>query len=124
VLPPAIRTLVWLITAREFDCGYAWQDSVNHARTAGLPQPLINAILRGNATPAATDEQAAAIAFCHELMRSNHHVCDATYDAAIRHFGVPATIQIAATLGYVAMMSCVANAFELPPEPDDSKPAL
>jgi 4-carboxymuconolactone decarboxylase len=124
VLPPATRTLVWLTTAREFDCEYAWRGSVNHARAAGLPQALIDAIQRGDPAPAIPDEQATIIAVCHELMRGNHHVCDATYAAAVKHFGVAATIQIAASLGYFAMMCCVANAFELPPQSDDTKPAL
>jgi 4-carboxymuconolactone decarboxylase len=124
ILPPAIRTLVWLITAREFDCEYAWAGSVQHARAAGLTPSLIDALRRDESPAAVTEEQATAIAFCHELMRGNHHICDATYNAAVSHFGVPATIQIAATLGYFAMMCCVANAFELPPQSDDSKPAL
>ncbi len=124
VLPAAIRTLVWLVTAREFDCDYAWMGSVNHARTAGLPQALIDALQHGKLAPAVTGEQAITIAFCHELMRGNHHVSDATYNAAVKHFGVPATIQIAATLGYFAMMCCVANAFEIAPETNDSQPAL
>ena len=124
VLPPAIRTLVWLVTAREFDCAYAWASSVTHARAAGLPQSLIDSLQRGEPASATTDAQATAIAFCHELMRGNHHVCDAIYNAAVKHFGVPATIQIAGTLGYFAMMCCVANAFELPQQVDDSKPAL
>ena len=121
VLPPAIRTLVWLVTAREFDCEYAWAGSVHHARAAGLPPSLIDALQRSESHAAATDEQAVTIAFCHELMRGNHHICDATYNRAVQHFSVPATIQIAATLGYFAMMCCVANAFELAPQTDDSK---
>lgn len=124
MLPPALRTLVWLVTAREFDCEYAWQGSAGHARAAGLPEPLIDALRRVESPSNPTEQQAAIIAFCHELMRGNHHVCDATYDAAVKHFGVPATIQIAASLGYIAMMCCVANAFELPPQSDDDKPAL
>ena len=124
LLPPALRTLVWLVTAREFDCEYAWQGSVHHARTAGLPQTLIDALRRGETPSNMTEPQATVVAFCHELMRGNHHVCDATYAAAVKHFGVPPTIQIAATLGYFAMMCCVANTFELPPQSDNGKPAL
>lgn len=123
-LPPAIRTLVWLVTAREFDCDYAWHGCLAAARNAGLSPALIDAVERGAPTPDASAEQSVAIAFCHELMRGNHHVCDATYDAAVKHFGVPATIQIAASLGYVAMMACAANAFEIATEPDTSRPAL
>lgn len=124
LLPPTLRTLVWLVTAREFDCEYAWQGSVHHARTAGLPQTLIDALRRGETPSDLAEPQATVVAFCHELMRGNHHVCDATYNAAVKHFGVPATIQIAATLGYFAMMCCVANTFELPPQSDDGKPEL
>ena len=124
LLPPTLRTLVWLVTAREFDCEYAWQGSVHHAPTAGLPQTLIDALRRGETPSDLAEPQATVVAFCHELMRGNHHVCDATYTAAVKHFGVPATIQIAATLGYFAMMCCVANTFELPPQSGDGKPAL
>ena len=124
LLPPTLRTLVWLVTAREFDCEYAWQGSVHHAPTAGLPQTLIDALRRGETPSDLAEPQATVVAFCHELMRGNHHVCDATYAAAVKHFGVPATIQIAATLGYFAMMCCVANTFELPPQSGDGKPAL
>jgi hypothetical protein len=46
------------------------------------------------------------------------------YDAAIAKFGVPATVQIAATVGYFVMMSLIANAFEVAPVGDDSRPAL
>ena len=124
LLPPTLSTLVWLVTAREFDCEYAWQGSVHHAPTAGLPQTLIDALRRGETPSDLAEPQATVVAFCHELMRGNHHVCDATYAAAVKHFGVPATIQIAATLGYFAMMCCVANTFELPPQSGDGKPAL
>lgn len=124
LLPPALRTLVWLVTAREFDSEYAWLASVHDARAAGLPLSLIDAIAHGAIPPALTDQQAVAIAFCHELMRGNHHVSDATYQATVAHFGVPATVQIAASLGYIAMMSCVANAFELSAGADATLPAL
>lgn len=123
-LPAPLRTLVWLTTAREFDCGYAWHASLAAARAAGLPPTLIDAIAHGTLPVGANAEHAAAIAFCHELLRGNHHVCDATYETAVKHFGVPATIQIAAALGYVAMMACAANAFELVPETDTLRPAL
>ena len=62
--------------------------------------------------------------FCHQLLRGNHHVTGTTYGAAVAQFGVAATVQIAATLGYFVMMGLVANAFELAPVGDDSRPAL
>ncbi len=124
VLPPELRTLVWLVTARDFDSEYAWQASIHPARAAGLPQSQIDALRLGEVPANVSERQATVIAFCHELMRGNHHVCDATYDATVKHFGVPATIQIAASLGYIAMICCVANACGLRPQSDDDQPAL
>jgi hypothetical protein len=40
------------------------------------------------------------------------------------HFGVPGTVQISAVAGYIAMMSIIANAFELAPAGDATRPAL
>lgn len=124
VLPPALCTLVWLATARELDCGYTWSASVTAAQAAGVSSTLIDAIARGKSLPDLKPAEASAITFCLELLRGNHHVCDGTYQTAIRQFGVPATIQIAASLGYIAMMSCVANTFALAPQADSSRPAL
>ncbi|MBM3340662.1 MAG: hypothetical protein FJY56_00895 [Betaproteobacteria bacterium] len=61
--------------------------------------------------------------FCTQLVGGNHRVSDATYCAAVKPFGVPLTVQIAASLGYIAMMACVANASEIAPQTDESRPA-
>jgi 4-carboxymuconolactone decarboxylase len=124
ILPPAIRTLTWLITARELDCDYAWAASVGAAHAAGIDAKLISAIEKGQSLPALSKEQKVLFDFCYQLLRGNHHVTDATYGAAIEAFGVPATVQIAGTVGYFVMMALVANAFEIPPVIDDSRPAL
>ena len=44
VLPPAIRTLTWLIAARELDCNYAWHASVGAARDAKVDASVIDAL--------------------------------------------------------------------------------
>jgi len=36
ILSPQIKSLVWLITAREFDCEYEWDAAVADARNAGI----------------------------------------------------------------------------------------
>lgn len=59
-----------------------------------------------------------------QLLRGNHHVGDAEYAGAVAHFGVPGTVQIAATTGYVAVMSIIANAFELAPAGEATTPAF
>jgi hypothetical protein len=107
------------------DARYTWSAGVSAARTCGLDARLVAQIERDTPLSAATVEQRALATFCRQLLRGNHHVGDAEYAAAIKHFfGVAGTVQIAAVAGYVAMMSIIANAFELDPAGDASRPAL
>jgi 4-carboxymuconolactone decarboxylase len=124
VIPPAARALTWLVAARELDCGYAWEAALPAARTAGVNDALIAALEGGRTMPALAAEERTLLDFCHQLLRGNHHVTDRTYGETIAAFGVPAAVQIAATVGYVVMMSIVANAFDVPPVDDASRPAL
>lgn len=124
VLPRATQTLAWLIAAREFDCNYAWDAAVRHARAAKVDSKLIEAIEHGKPVAALAGEHRVLFDFCRQLLRGNHHVVEETYQAAVRQYGVSGTVQISVTVGYFAMMSLVANAFNVPPAGDDAKPAL
>ena len=124
ILPPAVRTLTWLIAARELDCNYAWHAGVDAARAAGVGDGLIAGLENGKLATDITGAEKALFDFCHQLLRGNHHVSETTYRAAVDHFGMPATVQIAATIGYIVMLSLVANAFDVAPPGDDSRPAL
>ena len=124
VLAPAVKTLTWLIAAREHDCEYAWAASAPHARKAGVPDELVNSIWNRQPLTGVTKEQELLIGFCHQLLRGNHHVDDPAYRAAVEHFGTAATVQIAATIGYFVMMACVLNAFEVAPQSAGPEPQL
>ena len=124
VLPAKIRTLTWLIAARELDCNYVWQSSVSAARTAGVGAGLIAALEDDRAPAGAAPAEKLLFEFCRQLLRDNHHVGDTTYQAMIVEFGTAATVQIAATIGYIVMLGLVANAFDIAPPPDDQRPAL
>lgn len=122
VLPPAVKTLTWLIAAREYDCEYEWAACVRHARKAGVRDALIDAIRERKPLVGLTREQESLVEFCHQLLRGNHHVSETAYRAAVEHFGVAATVQIAATIGYCAMQAFVLNAFEVDPKAAESEP--
>jgi 4-carboxymuconolactone decarboxylase len=124
VLPPAVKALTWLIAAREYDCDYEWAASVPHARQAGIQDDLIDAIRERKPLAGLTKEQALLVEFCHQLLRGNHHVSDAAYRAAVEQFGVAATVQIAATIGYFVMWAFVLNAFEVDPKAAEAEPFL
>jgi 4-carboxymuconolactone decarboxylase len=124
VLPPAVRSLACLIAARELDSDYVWDACVRRAQAAGLEQRLIQGLQHGEPLTASAGEYRSVLDFCLQLLRGNHHVADATYRETVAKLGIPATVQLAVTLGYSAMVSLIANAFEVPASAEDSKPAL
>jgi 4-carboxymuconolactone decarboxylase len=123
-LDPASRALTWLITAREFDCGYAWKAALGLARKADIEQALINSIYQRTLPSSLPPERRIVSACCYQLLRGNHHIDDATYQAAVERCGLSSVVQIAATLGYVAMMSIITNAFELNASDDTAELVL
>jgi 4-carboxymuconolactone decarboxylase len=124
ILPPRLRTLTWLIAARELDCNYIWQSGVNAARAAGVDVELIAALEHDNLPAHLSAEDRLLFDYCYQLLRDNHHVSDARHAAVVKAFGVPAAVQIAASVGYIAMLALVVNAFNAAPPPDDTQPAL
>jgi 4-carboxymuconolactone decarboxylase len=94
------------------------------AGTGEIDARLIAAIQKGEAVANASSEQKLVFDFCYQLLRGNHHVSDGTYRAVVDHFGVPSAVQIAGILGYFVMMAIIANALEVAPEGDGSRPAL
>ena len=117
-LAPDLNALTWLMTARAFDAHYAWENAKVLAGRAGLSYSTIDAIARGVAARDIGEEQRLTCEFCRELLYGIHHIDDATYRATIERSGVKSTVQVAATVGYVAMMSIITNAFEIT-APDD-----
>lgn len=119
VLPPPVKTPTWLIAAREFDCDYEWAMALTHAQKAGVDDALIHAIRNRRELTGLSEEQKILVDFCHQLLRGNHHVSDASYRATIEHFGVAATVQIAASVGYFVMQAFLLNAFEVDPQAEE-----
>jgi 4-carboxymuconolactone decarboxylase len=123
-LPPAVKTLTWLVAAREYDCEYEIALAQAHARRAGVQSELIEAIVTGAALPQMPHEQALLTGFCYALLRGNHHVPDSTYGEVVATFGIPATSQIAASLGYFVMWAFVLNACGITAEDDQAEGLL
>ncbi len=124
ILPPKIRTLTWLIAARELDSNYVWRAAVDAATAAGVSAALIAGIESGHLPAGLDAAEQTLFDYCYQLLRGNHHVSDAGYQAVIATFGVPAAVQIAATVGYIVMLSVTVNAFNIAPCGDATRPAL
>lgn len=57
---------------------------------------------------------ALVVRFGRSLLR-DHHVDDATFDAACAAFGERDVVDLVATLGYQALLGCVLNGLEIKP---------
>ncbi|GIX47885.1 MAG: carboxymuconolactone decarboxylase [Candidatus Tectimicrobiota bacterium] len=115
-LPPAVRELAILTTARELDCQYEWTAHVPLARQAGVRPEAIDAIGQRTAPAGLTEEEALVVRFGQQLLRQ-HRVEEATFRAALARFGPQGTVDLTATVGYYGLVACVLNAFEVPLEP-------
>lgn len=124
ILPPAVKGLVGIITAREYDCDYEWDAFAPMAKRVGVQNEVVDAIKNRKQPTGLSKEQALVVEFCHQLLRGNHHVNEETYRAAIEHFGVRATVQIAISVGYFVMLAFMLNAFQVEYNPEVQAPAL
>jgi 4-carboxymuconolactone decarboxylase len=124
VLSQATKSTTWLVAAREYDCDYELELAQVHARRAGVQPELVDALVHGRTLPHMAHEQALLVGFCYALLRGNHHVPDSTYNEVVAAFGIPATVQIAATIGYFVMWACVLNAVEITSEDGQAEASL
>lgn len=120
-IPAPARALAWLLTAAELDCDYEWSMARAAAQESGLSAALVDAVGTRQPLPAGTTADLKVVAdFCQQLLRGNHHVSDEAYRATVDRYGTPATVQIAATVGYFVMQGVLLNAFEVAPEGEPS----
>ena len=77
-LPPRVKVLAVLATAREFDGDYVWTANLPQARNAGVDEETIQAIRERRAPQGLAPEDALIVQFTLELLRQ-HRITDATY---------------------------------------------
>lgn len=122
-LPETIRELAICLVARETGNQFEWQMHVPLAIKAGITQAAIEAIRAGRRPRELTVEQETAVDFVTELML-RHGVSDATYGEAVRRFGEPGTVELAALVGYFAMVCWIMNVARTPGVENSGIPPL
>ena len=118
ILSLRVRTFTAIILSRALDATYEWSGWVGWAVEAGVPQETVDAIRERRTPQNLTAEDALVLDFCTQLLTGNHRVSDATYKAALDHFGAQGVVELVATLGYFAMIAFPLNAFEIAPSPE------
>lgn len=108
-----------LVSARELDCKHEWAAHIIHGQKAGITKETIRAVYQKKGTESFSFEEAAIVSFVREMIH-NHRVSEATFQAVFARFGEKGMVELAATIGYYAMLACTLNTFDVytftPPE--------
>ncbi|NBR29835.1 MAG: hypothetical protein EBT83_15730, partial [Betaproteobacteria bacterium] len=121
VLTMRVRGFASLIGSRALNAPYEWSAWVNWAIEAGVPQDTVDAIRESRPPQNLTAEEQLITDFCMPLISGNHRLSDATFKAALDHFGAQGVVELVVTLGYFAMIALPLNAFEMRMSPDQKK---
>ncbi|MBI3916385.1 MAG: hypothetical protein HY322_05195 [Betaproteobacteria bacterium] len=121
ILSVKVRTFIALISSRALDGTYEWGAWVRWALQAGVSRVTVDAIRERRAPPDLAPEDALVLDFCTQLLTGNHRASDATYRAALEHFGAQGVVELVMTLGYFAMIAFPLNAFEIGPSAEQTR---
>ena len=122
-LPKKVQELAMLVTAREMDCQHIWNAHAGSARSAGVPDGLVDALRdRRELTALAPDEE-AVVNLGREFFRT-HKVSRGAFQAALEQFGVRGVVELTLTMGNYSMLSFAINAFDTDLPPNRTEPLL
>ena len=122
-LPPRLKELAIVFTARRWDAGFEWSVHARLALEAGLPRPVVEAIGRGETPDFADADEALIYRACREMYETRRF-SDATFAALKTLLGPQGVAELAGLLGYYALVSITLNAFDVPALEDASVPEL
>jgi 4-carboxymuconolactone decarboxylase len=111
-----------LVAARELECKHEWAAHVGHAQKAGIPMDTIRAVYEQRGAETFSLDDAQIVSFVREMIH-RHRVSEPTFQAIYGRFGEKGMVELAATIGYYAMLACTLNTFDVftAAPPDDLK---
>jgi len=118
-----VRELLTCAVARHVGNQFEWIVHAPAAVKAGVSAEAIEALRLGRrAAPLAEDEQ-LALDLAHEVLL-HHGVSEPTYAAAVARFGAPCVVEMAALVGYFAMVCWVMNVSHTPVQAGEGQRGL
>ncbi|WP_329141713.1 carboxymuconolactone decarboxylase family protein [Streptomyces sp. NBC_00670] len=122
-LPKHLRELALLMAARNWDAQYSWNAHVHQAIEAGVPEAAVKAIAERREADADFEDDAdlAFYRFCREIL-DDHFVTDATFAAALAHFGPKGLVDTIGALGNFTMLGMCLNTFQVDLQADKEPP--
>ncbi|MDA0998743.1 MAG: carboxymuconolactone decarboxylase family protein, partial [Proteobacteria bacterium] len=115
ILPDQLRELAILVCARHWRANYEWYAHAKIARAAGLPEPVIEAVMVKSTPPAgAGPEGVGAIYAFARALNENGEVGDGEFTAAMDLLGERGIVELTILVGYYGLISKLLNTFEKP----------
>jgi 4-carboxymuconolactone decarboxylase len=115
-----LRSVAILTAVREFDAEYVWAAQAAAARRNGVREELIELIRAQGDLGKLPAEEQEIVTYTRQLMRTNR-VDLAIFDALKNRHGTQWLVELTAVMGYFALVSGIANAFEVPAPPGADK---
>ena len=120
-LPREVYQFVVLMVARACGASFEWTDHVEHARAAGVPDDVIEAVRTLGDKPLPQPYATAAPVIRATLAWQD--VPDAAQSAAVATFGMKGFVELVVVAGFYQMFSAINQGFDVTP-PAGSKPAF
>ncbi len=121
-LPPRLSELAIMIAARQWSQLYEWRAHYPLAIKGGLDRQILVDLGAGKRPQGMQDDEAALYDYCTELYR-DRNVSDATFKAAVTHFGERGVMDVIGIIGYYDIVSMALIAQKATGNPGD-EPAL
>jgi 4-carboxymuconolactone decarboxylase len=121
-LPPKLKELAVLVTARRWTCQHEWVMHSKLALEGGLANETVDAIAGNREPEDLSDEEKAVYVFCREL-HATGRAGDESFRKIQDRFGLDGALELIALNGYYTLMAMVLNTAGLP-LPGDADPPL
>jgi 4-carboxymuconolactone decarboxylase len=120
-LPPRLKELAILVTARRWTCQHEWVMHSKLALEGGLAKEMVDAIAANREPKNLSDEEKAVYAFCHEV-HATGRAGDESFREIQDRFGLDGALELIALNGYYTLMAMVLNTAGLPLPGGDDPP--
>lgn len=112
-VPPRLRELAILVTARHYRQAYEWHVHAPAAVQAGLAAASLTALAADERPMTLQPDEAVVYEFCSELL-TTHAVHDGTYAAARTLLGEHGLVDLCGICGYYGLLALIMNVARTP----------
>jgi len=114
------RELAMSIVGRHHTSQYVWVAHVRHARTAQLPEDIIQALIARRRPDFLGDGDLECVYDFIQALLAGGAVEQALYDRTLQRFGKEKMIELVAIAGQFSLLSMVTNLFDIEPRQKDT----